>query len=905
MDEPRHPDLEGDEETLERLLSHRESLRRLASSLARDSAEADDDLQDAYVRALESPARHGGNTRGWLAKILRNVSFRRSRKASLSRDAELFSGDREVPEPTDDVAAHQEVLTRIAKVVFELPEPYRSVVVLRFYEDEPPRRISQLLDRPLNSVNSQLRRGLAQLRERLEKDVGPMSSLLLLFDRSLESKATVRARATAGHGRRSFVPWAAAVVLVSLGAVLYLRRDAADTRALTSSVESPGSSPREDPLPTPGESAREPLASDLETAPVATTTRARTLEIRVVDSFGSPVHGATVFSHDGPAMFAPLSTWEARGTTGADGSCVLTLDPDREIGSLRLLACAEARVTSEMLSLDLERYAGAPLTLTLGSGSELVVEGVVRDPEGLPVSGALVLTGDAPGAPEELAEGVARSTALDCRHTDADGRFRASGLPRGRQTLRVSKPGYLDHRSVLDAELRTLVQTEVVLRRGGTVSGVVTDETGRPREGVRIWIEELREIEVTRSTATSDERGHYRLTGVEPGPQVVRAKDTSRPEWVARAQIEIEGEYSWNPVLARSAGFRLRLLDESGVPLAGWRARFTSAVQAHRWLVDATTDEEGRAAIFSYPPGAVNVDLYSSREASTVFHAPDWVLHELLPSQEELAVVVPASHAERGRAVGVIGAEGRLAGLQVYFREQRRFVLHRARFDPDTGIFRAEDLPVRTYDLVAHHPERGAYSLGSATVAEGETVDLGVRTPPAVSSLEIDWHWPSSADYRYRVVQFDQIGEMLKIWSLDDGEAPPPSTFELYPGRFMFEVLLDGEIVEQQLATSLPHFVPLTAGPTPRFPCRVHLTVPDGLASKQVTISVLREDGVRIFDRVPLVETEDGRSFANVLNFPEGELAFEARDETDALLASRRVSFSSAMRGGKIELELE
>ena len=60
----------------------------------------------------------------------------------------------------------------LRRLVETLPEKARMVVILRYQEDLEPAEISKMLDMPVNTVKSHLRRSLALLRDKLSRSVG-------------------------------------------------------------------------------------------------------------------------------------------------------------------------------------------------------------------------------------------------------------------------------------------------------------------------------------------------------------------------------------------------------------------------------------------------------------------------------------------------------------------------------------------------------------------------------------------------------------------------------------------------------------------------------------------------------------------------------------------------------------
>ncbi|TAH34651.1 MAG: sigma-70 family RNA polymerase sigma factor [Planctomycetota bacterium] len=170
---------------LEALLAHAGWVRALARSLVRDEAAADDLSQDAYVAALGArPPEQQASLRSWLHRVLRNLAADHSR-SERRREAreQRAAAERPAPSPAAADAFERAALQRrLVEEVWRLDPIYREVVLLRFFEGLPPRRIAAALDLPVNTVRTRLRRALEQLRARLGDTVGThwRASCLLL-----------------------------------------------------------------------------------------------------------------------------------------------------------------------------------------------------------------------------------------------------------------------------------------------------------------------------------------------------------------------------------------------------------------------------------------------------------------------------------------------------------------------------------------------------------------------------------------------------------------------------------------------------------------------------------------------------------------------------------------------------
>lgn len=141
-------------------------LRRLALMLTGDQQRAADITHDTLLKLYTSWKRVKNEDPGPYA---RRVLVNLCRNAHRRRMLEL----RKMPPVIEDVVdrdGHVEEALRVATALSALTPIKRAVVVLRFYEDMTETQIAQVLDRPLNTIKSDLRRALDRMRPMLEEN---------------------------------------------------------------------------------------------------------------------------------------------------------------------------------------------------------------------------------------------------------------------------------------------------------------------------------------------------------------------------------------------------------------------------------------------------------------------------------------------------------------------------------------------------------------------------------------------------------------------------------------------------------------------------------------------------------------------------------------------------------------
>jgi RNA polymerase sigma factor (sigma-70 family) len=152
-------------------------VRRVAARLVRDGSAADDVAQDAWVQALKQRPDASTTLRGWLAEVMRRLAHTRARaearrRARDSRElVESAAAERGEAERADRLLEKAELLRGIAQMVGELDEPYRSTLLLRYFEGCSAADIARRQGVPAGTVRWRLKEALDQLRARLSREV--------------------------------------------------------------------------------------------------------------------------------------------------------------------------------------------------------------------------------------------------------------------------------------------------------------------------------------------------------------------------------------------------------------------------------------------------------------------------------------------------------------------------------------------------------------------------------------------------------------------------------------------------------------------------------------------------------------------------------------------------------------
>jgi RNA polymerase sigma-70 factor (ECF subfamily) len=159
------------------LLPHLGAAYNLARWLTRDDHDADDVVQEAYLRAYQFFAGfHGGDGRAWLLRVVRNTCYtwlekNRPREPARAFDEAIHGATAEGLNP-ETVLLRKEDRQSVRQAVEALPVELREVLVLREFEGLSYKEIAAVANVPIGTVMSRL----ARARERLQKRLGDFAN---------------------------------------------------------------------------------------------------------------------------------------------------------------------------------------------------------------------------------------------------------------------------------------------------------------------------------------------------------------------------------------------------------------------------------------------------------------------------------------------------------------------------------------------------------------------------------------------------------------------------------------------------------------------------------------------------------------------------------------------------------
>jgi RNA polymerase sigma factor (sigma-70 family) len=156
-----------------------DSLYNFARWIARDSHDAEDLVQETYLKALRSFASFqlGTNFRAWMFRILRNT-FLSSRKTFERRMIDTLESEEDGPElavvteTPETILVNRSSVQLVQRAIDDLPAHYRETLLLCEVEEMSYQQIAKILSIPIGTVMSRLARARKAVRESVRSTTG-------------------------------------------------------------------------------------------------------------------------------------------------------------------------------------------------------------------------------------------------------------------------------------------------------------------------------------------------------------------------------------------------------------------------------------------------------------------------------------------------------------------------------------------------------------------------------------------------------------------------------------------------------------------------------------------------------------------------------------------------------------
>jgi RNA polymerase sigma-70 factor (ECF subfamily) len=776
----------------ERLLEHAAWARRLARELVADAAAADDVVQEAWLAATRKPPSEDRPLRQWLGRVLRNAARQRSRSERRRAAREHVSARSEALPGPDELVERLDSQRALAEELAKLDEPFRSTVLLRFFEDLEPSEIARRQGLPSGTVRWRLKRGLDELRSRLDARFGgrrrwglmlvpiarmavpPAPPVPAPSQASAQSSPMVLSSGATAALTGAMVmnlglkvaAGAAGLFAVVMGGLwlsgvdpLYVLPWSAEppVEVAFRPLAAPPASPVE-----PGIDAREAIAtprSEVAPEPVPAAAQvepATTMVIRAgaFDSAGAPLAGAT--------LRAVYRLGEPSPPSGPDGALRMELEVDARQGGIEVLIERAGFATQLAHALPQpggEVYLG---NFRLEPGG--AISGRVADPAGRGVPGVLITLGEASPSRGDLEQRryqfyVDQAPRVE---SQADGSFLLLGAPQGFARVWASGEGWLasasgpvEVRSGLESAGVDIVLDPLVDTM--QVRGVVLDPQGKPLPHAGLEYEQREQGNVMRGTRSADQDGGFEWV-IHPKARLdLTATDPEGRYGPATARELAGGAVDVELRLTALRQVQLSVRSRAGEPVERFSVELVGE-DGRRALDGLHSLEEDVPETELHPGGMAHIAL-PEQTFELLVRAPGFALHRSGPLEpisigDELAVPLEPLPGLRGHLLRdgkpLAGVRVELYALAPEMRIERGpFAL---RYDPDVrdrastdaeGAFFLTPRERGEYVVRAQHGdfapcESEPLEIDPARGLEGVELELGasgaiegrVRVPP-------------------------------------------------------------------------------------------------------------------------------------------------------------------------------
>lgn len=674
--------------SVDALLSRMDRVRGLALYLVRNAAEADDVVQEAVAAALRRPVVVHGEGDGWIAATLRNIVRDRARRTGR-RDRRERAAARPEATGVDTrvVLENAERQRDVVEAVLSLADPYRETLLLRFFEDLPPREIVERTGRTPAAVRKHIDRGLAQVRAKLERSYGDRGqwavALLPVVGSKGMAQLGARAAATAVPVTALRVA-AVALLLIGVGipAMMALSRGDDDPRPSSEVTRAvavdQATSLSQIPKPADRASLVDEHSAGVGTHGQTTVAAVRderptaTWTVTLIDLEGVPFSGAAV-----------EWTWERnRGSRPLDEKFVVSASTD-EAGRASLTGPTSPDFSHGQWLVNGKRLDAAGSikkaeTTWVVLAPSVRLAGRVVTPEGAPVPGATVRTqADVTRVPGFPLRAEINHENYHQVTTDELGRFDLGAVP-SHPSFRLSvyvEGHFRSRRPVPAAEALDLeLSAGRELPRRRRITGTVLEPTGAPAVGAKVFFE-YHETE-------SDLAGRFSIeVPFQPFLHPVSAESADGRFVSAESPVDSEdiqdsdadGVVEDAIVLrlpAEMGELRVRLVDAAGAPVEGYevlvfdgtaRGGSTDCLE-DRGSYTRRTGEDGRYVVEGVAQRSYSL-RFLNRETMHVLDT-----EPLTPGETEHVVTIPEDgfvDVLRGRVVDAFGAPVRGARVKL------------------------------------------------------------------------------------------------------------------------------------------------------------------------------------------------------------------------------------------------
>ncbi|MCA8964744.1 MAG: sigma-70 family RNA polymerase sigma factor [Planctomycetes bacterium] len=434
-----------------------------------------------------------------------------------------------------------------------------------------------------------------------------------------------------------------------------------------------------------------------------------TVRGRVVHGDGRSAGGATIVAaSQGRRHTQPIGRADSRGWFEVRMASRFLLVGARLAG----FAPSASRATDDSAEIEL---------VLPGPGA--TIAGVVIDPQGLPVADATVEIGGPREGTQWRTRGGWLEEAPAAQHlrTDALGRFVASDLPAQEIGVSITADSFAPFHAYANPRAGETLPLRCELACGRVVIGHIVDESGTPVAGAYATLGD--------AYRKADDDGRFGFRDLPAGPLWLRVEGPQLVPATFERAAEATGD--WQIVVHRRRPFLLRLVDENGAPLVGWRVELRSAdsqstITASTGLARVMETDAGLGSLWLAPPGSLQAIM-------------PWPLPPQLVPEVEATIVVPTSRQPTAQLRGaVLAPDGApLIDGMLEVRGADDSYLYRQRLQ--AGRFHFEQVPAGDWVIEVHRAGRGSAGgrFWVRGLRPGEVRDLGALQLPAEGTLSL------------------------------------------------------------------------------------------------------------------------------------------------------------------------
>lgn len=723
---------------LDHLLAQSAWLKRLVRSLIRDADLREDVEQDTWLAAVSFRGKID-RPREWLFHRLRGALLHRVRAEARRRRREQQAAVAPAAADAAGIVEQAEQQQRLARLVLGLDEPYRTAILLRYFQAQAPVQIAQRLGLPAGTVRSHLSRGIDLLRQRLDAEYGTSTrwhaALLPFVVEASPPSATALLIGAAMSGKGML----AALLTTSLVALCLIfaetppepstalaGRPAGQALAARASAEVADVAREHDGV-------RRILAVGGISGAVATSqadapSDRAPLRGLVVDTHARPLSGARVAvvdrSRPTDVLVGPLWT-DAQGR--------FSLPPDTPTGA-DVLICVEC---PRHMPFQSALWAGGLLRIPLCEAT--VIEGRVLDQRaGVAIVGARV-----------GARGVATS------ETAADGSYRVEVPVSQCITLWIQPRDCMPIEREIAVPEVGVYRLDVMVEAATPLAVEVVDaESGAPLAGASIGL--LSAVARGLDLGTSDATGAVRI-GVAEGSSRVMLAVRRDGYAVMRAVVEASAAQPAKIALLRGCTVQVQVVDEHGSPASGCELSYRVGARH-----DNDAVRQQRVDLIPRQPG-VECGLIDLAEQSTCDGEGRVAVPDLSPlSEVAFTAELPGAEA-RGRVF--TGRPGEAATLRLQLAKVRSASVF------GTLSFNGEPGPIPFRFVVGfQHGEGRANADGTFRFETVETGSVKITAVvPGIAELTEDVRVTEGQAVRLDLALTAPLSQCSGVLSLADG----------------------------------------------------------------------------------------------------------------------------------------